>query len=80
MQIICSTGSNGKDNQHLYASKMMLELFVWVVKISILEGLLMGYFHQCKAYFQREKETVSNEKEMELVWKVWKIVSSIRIV
>ena len=40
----------------------------------------MGYFHQCKAVFQTEKETVSNEQELELVWKVWKIVSSFRIV
>ena len=32
MQIICTTGSYDKDNYHLYASKMMLELFVWVVE------------------------------------------------
>ena len=32
MQIICPTGSNDKDKYHLYASKIMLELFVWVVE------------------------------------------------
>ena len=42
-------GQNGKGNHHLYASKMILVLLIYVVYfLAFLCNLLWGYFRQCK--------------------------------
>ena len=51
MQIDCPSGQNGKDYHHLYASKILLELFVWVMDQLAYVVIVMGSFRRCKGIY-----------------------------